>query len=193
MRQGDLPGAVRELEEAIRLNPAYPEAYCGYAMAMMRLGRPAEAERSLRKAIEVAPRFAESYDSLGLVLVRRGDFAGAAAQFEQAARLSPGDNRPMKHLARLLATCPEGAVRSGARAVALAEQAWRMTGSRDPDCLDTLAAAYAEAGRFDEAVAAAQKVVAAAEETRRPELIETARKRLTLYQSRMPLREGPPR
>jgi hypothetical protein len=68
-----------------------------------------------------------------------------------------------------------------------------MTGSRDPDCLDTLAAAYAEAGRFDEAVAAAQKVVAAAEETHRPELIEIARKRLALYQSRMPLREGPPR
>jgi len=193
MRQGDLPGAISELEEAIRLQPAYAEAYCGYGMAMTRLGRLDKAEQSFRKAMEVDPRFPEAYGSLGLVLVRRGDFAGAAAQFEQAIRLSPNDPRPMKHLARLLATCPEGPLRNGARAIALAEQAWRMTGSRDPDCLDTLAAAYAEAGRFDEAVAAAQKVVAAAEETHRPELIEIARKRLALYQSRMPLREGPPR
>jgi tetratricopeptide (TPR) repeat protein len=192
-RQGDLPGALRAFEDAIRLRPEDPEAYWGYAMAMARLGRLDEAEKSLRKAIEVDPRFGEAYDRLGLMLVRRGNFAAAAAQFEQAIRSSPSDHRPMKHLARLLATCPEGPVRSGARAVALAEQAWRMTGSRDPDCLDTLAAAYAEAGRFDEAVAAAQKVVAAAEETHRPELIEIARKRLALYQSRMPLREGPPR
>jgi Flp pilus assembly protein TadD len=178
-RKGDVPEAVRCFIEAVRLNP--------------RLGHVDEAEQSLRKAIEVDPRFAEAYDTLGLVLVRRGNFAGAAAQFEQAVRLSPGDYRPMKHLARLLATCPEGPLRSGARSVALAEQAWRMTGSRDRDCLDTLAAAYAEAGRFDEAVTAAQKVVAMAEETRRPELVEIARKRLALYQSRMPLREEPPR
>jgi Flp pilus assembly protein TadD len=160
---------------------------------MARLGRLDEAERSLRKAIEVGPQFAEAYSSLGLLLLRRGDFAGAADQFERAVRLSPGDPRPIKNLARLLATCPEGPLRSGPRAVALAEQACRMTGSRDPDCLDTLAAAYAEAGRFDEAVAAAQKVIAMAEETHRPELIEVARKRLALYQSRMPLREGLPR
>ncbi len=193
IRQGDLPGALRAYEDMLRLRPADPEAHYGYAMAMVRLGRLDEAERSLRKAIEVGPRFAQAYDRLGLVLLRRGDFAGAAARFEQAVRLSPNEPRPIKNLARLLATCPEGALRSGPRAVALAEQAWRMTGSRDPDCLDTLAAAYAEAGRFDEAVAAAQKVVAAAEETHRPELIEIARKRLALYQSRMPLREGPPR
>jgi len=193
IRQGDLPGALRAYEDMLRLRPADPEAHYGYAMALARLGRLDEAERSLRKAIEVGPRFAQAYDRLGLVLLRRGDFAGAAARFEQAVRLSPNEPRPIKNLARLLATCPEGALRSGPRAVALAEQAWRMTGSRDPDCLDTLAAAYAEAGRFDEAVAAAQKVIAMAEETHRPELIEVARKRLALYQSRMPLREGPPR
>ena len=55
-------------------------------------------------------------------------------------------------LAWLLATCPDNSVRNGQKAVELAQQAVQLSNGRSPEILDTLAAAYAEAGRFHEAV-----------------------------------------
>ena len=72
-------------------------------------------------------------------------------------QLVPGDARLPGAMAWLLATSPEASLRDGARAVELAQRAVRLTGGREPDALDTLAAAYAEAGRFAEAVETAEQ------------------------------------
>jgi tetratricopeptide (TPR) repeat protein len=79
-----------------------------------------------------------------------GKFSNAISDLEQAFKLKPSNFTTLNHLAWILATCSDRSYRNGLRAVALAEKAVKI--SRSAATLDTLAAAYAEAGRFDDAV-----------------------------------------
>ncbi len=82
-------------------------------------------------------------------------------------------------------------MRDGLEAVKLAARAVELAGTNQVGVLDTLAAAYAEAGRFAEATATARQAVAAAEAQGQAELAEQIRQRLTLYGSSQPYRQGP--
>jgi hypothetical protein len=95
----------------------------------------------------------------------------------------------LNNLAWLLATCPDASVRNGARAVELAQQAERLSGGQDPSMLGTLAAAYAEAGRFPEAIAAAQEVCVRASVSRDQALLEKNQRLLELYRRGQPYHE----
>jgi tetratricopeptide (TPR) repeat protein len=99
-------------------------------------------------------------NSTALSHVRNGEYAAAIGAYEEAIRMKPESTDLARSRARrwvqnnlawLLATAPDSTVRDGVRALALAEQlvAWRRD---DAAYLDTFAAAYAELGRFDDAV-----------------------------------------
>jgi tetratricopeptide (TPR) repeat protein len=94
----------------------------------------------------------------------------------------------LNRLGWLLATSPEDEVRDAARAVELGERAVRLTSRQDPLSLDTLAAAYAEAGRFDEAAAAAREALELA--ARRGTVDRPLADRLSLYTSGLKFRES---
>ena len=63
----------------------------------------------------------------------------------------------MSNLAWVFATSPDQSIRNGAKAVQLAEQAVRISGGRIAILFRTLAAAYAENGRFVDAIQTAQR------------------------------------
>ena len=90
-------------------------------------------------------------------------FSEAETNFKEALRLEPDSPSCLDALARLYATCPIAAFRNGAEAVRLAERACELTKRKNPGMLDTLAAAYAEAGRFADAVKTAKEAQARAE------------------------------
>jgi Flp pilus assembly protein TadD len=96
----------------------------------------------------------------------------------------------LNNLAWLLATCGDGSVRNGQRALELAERANRLAGGQDVRVLDTLAAAYAEAGRFEEAVRTVQAAIQLASATGRTESARRMQERLRLYQAGQPYREA---
>jgi hypothetical protein len=99
-------------------------------------------------------------------------------------------NAPLaNNLAWLLATYPETSVRNGARAVEMAQRAVRLSGGKDPMFIGTLAAAYAEAGRFDEAIATGEKARALALADGKVELAERNAGLLELYRNQRPYRE----
>ncbi len=72
--------------------------------------------------------------------------------YHEALRLKPDFDAALNNLAMLRASCKQPEFRNGREAVQLAEAACRLSGRRNPSLLGTLAAAYAEAGRFPEAV-----------------------------------------
>jgi Flp pilus assembly protein TadD len=93
------------------------------------------------------------------LLYQTGDALGAAAQIRQVLAVNPDLPDALNNLAWLLATSANDAARDGAQAVHHAERACQFTGFKQSRMLGTLAAAYAEAGRFPEAIATAEKAL----------------------------------
>jgi len=170
-REGDRLAQAGRLDEAgdryahaIALDGRRLHAHAARGMLLARRGRLREAADDLRMAFDGGVTDVEVPNTLAFALAQTGDSAQAAAVLTRAAAAQP-DNINLKHnLARLLATSDDPRVRDGARAVDLAREVCRRTGDRDPRALDTLAAAYAAVGRFDEARVTASRALARARE-----------------------------
>jgi tetratricopeptide (TPR) repeat protein len=106
----------------------------------------------LKRAIARDPRDFLGRYILGQVLQQQGRYAEAEEAYLGVIKAQPTFVPAYDSLARLLATCPDDKSRDGKRAVEYATTACERTGWKDPSCLDTVAAAYAEAGQFEEAV-----------------------------------------
>ncbi len=188
-RQGRQNEAVAHFREALRLDPAYAKAHDNLGLLLARRGREDEAIAHFRKAVALDADDAEAHKYLAMALGRKGAYREAIAQYREAIRLRPDDPGPYNDLAWILATRPEPGLRNGAEAVKLAEKACRLQGTREITFLDTLAAAYAEAGRFPAAVATLEEAVSLAASRGRKEEAMQLRKRLQGYQAGRPYRE----
>ena len=127
-----------------------------------------------------------------LVLAGNGRLAGgdarqAAGLYRQALDVAPNYAEAQNNLAWLLATHPDDQIRDGQEAVRLAEAAVRAD-ALNPSLLDTLAAAYAEAGRFPEAVATAGKAIQLASSLNQSQLAKKIESRLPTYEAGQPWR-----
>ncbi len=138
-----------------------------------------------------AGRSIEAHNNLGVVRFRQGKFVEAAAHYNEAIRLNPGFADAHNNLAMMLAACPEAKYRDGRRAVESATRACELTEWKQPENLDTLAAAYAEAGDFDAAVRWQARAIEFLMEEREKEEGDF-RSRLVLYQAKKPYREASP-
>jgi protein O-mannosyl-transferase len=156
-RLGQSDDAIGHYQEALSLNPDDPITCNNVGAVLLGRGRLAEAEEFFRKAAKINPDYAEAHHNLGLALRLQGKPAEAVGQLREAVVLRPNHVSMLKQLAWALATCPEASLRDGAEAVGLAQRAARLSQERDPAVLGTLAAAYAEAGRFAEAAQTARR------------------------------------
>ena len=127
---------------------------------------------------------ASAFHERGVAWVEKRDYDRAIADYNEALRINPKHLGVNNSAAWLLATAPVAAVRNGARAVELARKAAELSDAKDADILDTLAAAYAEAGVYSEAVRWQEKALEF------PEFAKTqgdaARKRIELYRKGQP-------
>jgi len=182
--------AVAEYREALRLNPQYAEAHNNLGAALAGLGRWDEAVAECREALRIKPQYAEARSNLGNALAGLGRWDEAVARYEETIRLAPDAPQPYNSLAWIRATHPEKQFRNGPEAVALAERAVSLGGGKDAACLATLAAAYAEAGRFADAVRrTAEQAVALAASQGQQALVDEIRTRLELYRADKPYHE----
>ncbi len=138
---------------------------------------------------QLDPGAAEADLGIATRLGEQGDVAGAIAHYRLALQTRPNLVVALNNLAWLLATAPDAAVRNGPEAVQLAEQACRLTRYCVPCLVGTLAAAYAEAGRFPEAIAMAQKACARASISSNRALLEKNQQLLELYRRGQPYHE----
>jgi tetratricopeptide (TPR) repeat protein len=172
-RSGDIEGARRSFEEALRVRPDYPEALNNLGNVLILQGKVGEAIERYRRAVALDPGYASAHTNLAIVLGRAGDAPGAIGELRTALGLQPDDPSSMNLLAWLLATSPDDPLRDGPEAVRLAERACAATREQDPAFLRTLAVAYAEAGRFEDAIAAIDRAIERARAAGRPESVET--------------------
>jgi tetratricopeptide (TPR) repeat protein len=157
--RGDYAAALVHHERALALGLDTAESRTNLGTTLFAMGRSVEALGHLQRAVELDPGFAPAQTNLGALLEARGEAARAAAHYRRAVEINPAGVEPVNNLAWILATAHDPAVRDGAESVRRAEEAARLTEQRSPQVLDTLAAAYAEAGRFDDAVRAADLAI----------------------------------
>jgi tetratricopeptide (TPR) repeat protein len=185
--------ALAHLEKAVLLNPQDALAHSNLGGVLAGLGQVDAAIVHFRKALEIAPNSVSAHYNLGMALYTgRGDATGALAQWRAALRLDPDSVPALTRTAWVLATCAEAGVRAGVEAQKLARRATQLSGARDAEALDALAAAEAENGDFAEAAGLARQALEVATKERDGQLAESIRGRIALYETAKPFRESRP-
>jgi tetratricopeptide (TPR) repeat protein len=180
--------ALVHYREALRLKPGAWQAYANFAACLTSMGRLEEAAGPYESALRLAPGDPRPPYAMAKALLAANLRAEAVQRFREALRVDPNHLQSLVYLARLRASAPEPELRNGSEAIELAEHAKAIAGEQEPFLLDTLAMAYAEAGRYPEAIRwgklALQQIRAGAD----PKTSSEMETRLRLYESGRPFR-----
>jgi protein O-mannosyl-transferase len=187
--KGQLDEAISKLQAAINLRPENAPAHDNLAKALLKKGQVTEAMVQYRKFLELEPANVEARNTLGTALIQQGHVREAIDQWQEALVTQPENGNAASNLAWVFATCPEDSIRDGALAAELGERALRISGGKIPMIYKVLAAAYAENGRFAEAVETAQRGAQLATSQGNPALAAELENNIALYQSGRPLRD----
>ena len=160
---GRFKAAGAAFDKAISINPAYADARLNRANLYASQGKPGKAIDDLEAGLSAAPSDVKLLIARGQVLNSQGKHFEAYSSFETAHVLERSNPHVLNELAWFLATCSAPALRNGERAVTLAEQGILYSKVPDPGAYDTLAAAYAANGRYDDAVLAENSAIYMAE------------------------------
>jgi tetratricopeptide (TPR) repeat protein len=172
-----------------------PQAHLSKGLWLADAQRDAEAVQELSSALQrgrgtsatskslSALETAEAHSALAATYERQGRIREAIEEYRDALRACDDYEGTLNNLAWLLATTPEDSLRNGPESVRLAERACRLTHNDTTVYIGTLGAAYAESGRFAEAVVTSQKAVDCARLRNEPQLAERNQQLLELYRA----------
>jgi tetratricopeptide (TPR) repeat protein len=155
-QNGQIDEAIAHYQEAVKEQPNYPEAYCLLGNALQK-GRVDDAITAYEHALKNRQKYPEVENNIGLALLQKGRPSEAIAHWQNALAGQSDSVDSLNNLAWILATFPESWLRNGGQALALAERANQLSRDNNPAILRTLAAAYAENGRFTEAKVTAER------------------------------------
>ncbi len=187
--KGQLDDAISKLQAAIDLRPENAPAHDNLAKALLKKGQVAEATVHYRKFLELEPANVEARNTLGTTLIQQGHIREAIDQWQEVLALQPENGNAASNLAWVFATCTDDSIRDGTRAAQLGEKALRISGGKIPMIYKVLAAAYAENGRFADAVETAQRGAKLATSQGNSPLAAELESNIALYQSGRPLRD----
>lgn len=191
-RAGQLDEALAHYRRAQTLNPDDPDNFAKSGHLLMQQKHWAEAAADIQQVLALQPDDFYAHENLGVILPQLGRGVEGLQHWQTAAKIRPDALDLLNNLAWLLATSPDPALRDGPQAVQLAERACQLTGWQKTICLGTLAAAYAEAGRFDDAIATAQKACTHASAQGEADLLQRNQQLLALYQQHQPWHDPVP-
>ncbi|UCE60431.1 MAG: tetratricopeptide repeat protein [Phycisphaerales bacterium] len=183
--------ASQHYRRALEITPNDPVALHHFADLLRRFGQTDAAIAHYLNALRLDPNRGRAALSLARLLVGRGRAGDAVLILKDTISRNSHDLQSAEYLARLLCAHPDEGIRNGEEAVALASHVSQAHHHEDVPVLLTLAAALAEAGRFDESVETAEKALRIAEERGADTLIPKVQARLTLFRERKAYRLEP--
>jgi Flp pilus assembly protein TadD len=189
LQTGKLDEAVAQYYKALEVKPDYAEVHYNLGNALLHEGQVDEAIAHYEKAIQIKPNYADVYNNLGVVLFQKGEVDQAIAKYQKALEINPQDVQARANLAWALATSPQTPMMK-AIAVKLAQQANQLTGGANPTVLHVLAAAFAQAGQFSDAVDTAEQSLQLATAQNNTILAEALRTEIAFYQQGLPYRNN---
>jgi len=170
-------------------NPDSWLAHNNLGTILRQKGRVDEAISHYQQALQIRPDNESVHFNLAKALYQKGQVDQAIAQFQWALQIQPADMEAQNNLAWCLATAPQASLRNGDKAVQLARQANELAGGKNPVILGTLAAAFAEAGQFGDAVRNAQKAIELARAAGWQDLAGKLNGELRRYEAGLPLHQ----
>ena len=182
MSKGQYDQAISYYDKALDTNPGYAEAFRKRGSAYSRKGQYDQAISDYSKAIEISPKFTVAYSNRAIAFREKRQYDQAISDYNKVLEITPEDAAAHNDLAWLLATVEVSGLRNGKRAVELALKACDLSEWKNPNYLDTLAAAYARLGDFGNATKWQEKALQLYEEGKEIE----AQERLNLYREHRP-------
>jgi tetratricopeptide (TPR) repeat protein len=177
------PEAIADFSKALEINPKDDVAFEGRGYAYSEAGDHDRAIADFTEMIRIK-KTTNAYGRRARAYSRKGDYGHALADFREATKAAPNDSKAFNNLAWFLATCPDASARDGKEAVADATKACELSHWKNGYDIDTLAAASAEAGDFDSAMAYEHEAFTC-EGVKKADSAEMG-KRLKLYENQKP-------
>jgi Tfp pilus assembly protein PilF len=187
---GQVDEAIQHFQSALRSEPSHALAHANLGEALLKQGNLDPAMEHLKTSLQLDPHNSDAHHQMALALSRQGQIEEAFIHYQESIRLDPVSVGTLNDLAWLLATGPNPGYRNGQEAVRVAERGRALIKQPPPILLGTLAAAYAEAGRFAEATNMAQEAITRANAAGQKEIAATNQKLLQLYRASKPYHEG---
>ncbi len=175
--------AIESFTKALELEGQDSDAYVYRGIAFLATKRVDEAISDFQKAIELDDKSAVAYINLGMAYLHEKEYEQAIQSWSKALEFEPANVEVLNSLAWLLATTGEVTTQDINNAIDYAERACELTNNERPDVLDTLAAAYAAAGRFEEAKQTAEQALMLAKDKGQETLTADIEKHLKLYKA----------
>ncbi|MEP7015782.1 MAG: tetratricopeptide repeat protein [Verrucomicrobiota bacterium] len=188
-RKERLDDAISQYQKAITLRPDYANGHFNLGSALLQKGESESAIREFQATLSIHPNDVEAQATLGDALVRTHRTSDAIAHYQTALKFSPGSVQTLNKLAWIFSTAPDASLRNGADAIEFAGKADRYSDGKNPIVLRTLAAAYAEAGRFEEAIETAERAAELANAIGQTSLANRLGSDVDLYRGRSPVRD----
>jgi tetratricopeptide (TPR) repeat protein len=189
---GRIDEAIAHYQEAVQEDPQFAEAYYLLGNDLFRRSRIDDAIAAYEGALQSRPAYPEVENNIGLALLKEGRPGEAIAHWEHAVANESDFVAALNNLAWVLAAFPEASIRNGDKALRLADRANQLSGSKDPAVLRTLAAAYAQNGRFTEATVTAETGLQLANTQNNSALAKIFEGDLAHYRANAPVRIGLP-
>jgi len=183
--RGNWDEAARHYLVVLHLNPRDVRGHVQLGKVLSRQGKSVAAEGYFREALQREPSSDEACSGLATALAQQGKSEESLRYYQESLRLRPDQPDSLNNLAWMRATHPDPRFRDGAQAVAAAERAVKLSRS-EVHTVDTLAAAYAERGRFSEALATARKALDLATQQHDQPLADEVRGRIRLFEAGKP-------
>ena len=187
--EGQLDAALAHYRAGAALDPSVTLAKYNIASVLQKRKQWRESAEQYEIVLRDSPDYFPARVGLAAVLDQLGQAREAQHQLEEALRIQPDSAEALNNLAWRLATGSNAALRNGARAVELASRACQLTRNERAVFVGTLAAAYAEAGRFAEAIATAEKAAELASKAGDDALLQRNRELLEFYRAQKPYHE----
>lgn len=178
-RSGNLTESIAASNKSLELNPKDPLTESNLAATLIQSGHTDEALEHIRKTLELDPDFADAHNMLGIILARAGRLDEAVDHLQKAVANTPDSIEYRFNLGRILA-----ARHSFADAIPQFEKAVELSGGKEPQSLEMLAAMYSEVGRYGEAAQTARHALDIAAKENDPAHVQTLQARIAYYQSK---------
>lgn len=189
LKTGQAKVAAEHLQTAVADSPTYAEAHANLGVALATQGQFPEATVHFERALELNPFYTAAYENLAEAYGAQNQLAKAGKYFLKALDQRPDDVALLNKAAWIQATAVDDRARDGAHAIVLAQHAVDLTQRKDASSLDTLAAAFAETGRFSDALTIGTEALELARARGDRQFDVEIAQRLNLYRAKKPFRQ----